>query len=66
MFQDERLYSARDSELNKIIPYSTLATWRFEGRGPAFIKIGPKVFYRGDDLNRFLQAHRVEPVAASA
>ena len=35
-------------------------------RGPAFIKIGPKVVYRGSDLNAWLEANTVrhEPVAA--
>lgn len=66
MFEPEKLYSPRDPELTTVFPYSTTASWRHEGRGPAYIKIGPRVFYKGSDLNEFLKAHRVEPAAAAA
>ena len=66
MFEDDRLYPANADELLALIPYSTMAHWRSEGRGPAFIKIGPKVFYRGRDLNAWLDANRQEPPAAAA
>ena len=64
MFQDDTLYAANDPTLRKIAPYSTMAHWRCEGRGPRFIKIGPRVAYRGRDLNDWLAARTVEPRAA--
>jgi len=64
MFDPDKLYAASDPALTAIIPYSTSASWRHEGRGPRFVKIGPKVFYRGSDLNRWLDERTVEPQAA--
>ena len=45
-------------------PFSkkTLEVWRCQGRGPAYKKIGRKVFYAVEDLDRFLQGERVETV----
>lgn len=63
MFDADRLYFANDPELTAIIPYSTAAHWRSEGRGPEFIKIGPKVAYRGSALNAWLEAQTVRPGA---
>ena len=64
MFQNDKLYLTGDPALKALGPYSTLAHWRSEGRGPAFIKLGSKVAYRGSDLNEWLNRQRVEPVAA--
>ena len=41
-----------------------MAHWRSEGRGPPYIKIGPKVAYKGSDLIAWLDAQRIEPAAA--
>ena len=64
MFQDDKLYLTDDPALKALGPYSTLAHWRSEGRGPAFLKIGKRVAYQGADLNRWLDRQRVEPAAA--
>lgn len=63
MFDDDRLYLTNDPALKAIGPYSTLAHWRSEGRGPKFIKLGSKVAYRGRDLNEWLAAQTVETAA---
>ena len=64
MFDETRLYPASDPALKAIAPYSTMAHWRCEGRGPAYIKVGPCVMHSGTDLNRWLEKQRVEPRAA--
>ena len=64
MFNNDRLYAANDPALRQIAPYSTMAHWRCEGRGPSFIKIGPRVSYRGSALNEWLASRTVEPCAA--
>ena len=65
MFEETRLYPANDPAVTQTIaPYSTMAHWRCEGRGPAYIKIGPKVMYRGSTLNEWLASRTVEPRAA--
>ena len=63
MFEDDRLYLTNDPALKAIGPYSTLAHWHSEGRGPKFIKLGSKVAYRGRDLNEWLTAQTVETAA---
>ena len=64
MFKPDRLYLTDDLELLAIWKASTLANWRYERRGPAYMKVGKRVYYRGADLNAFLERHRVEPTAA--
>ena len=64
MFDDNKLYLTSDPAVKAIGPYSTLAHWRSEGRGPRFIKLGAKVAYRGSDLNEWLASRTVEPRAA--
>lgn len=59
MFDADKLYFTDDDALLILGPYSTLAHWRSEGRGPAFIKVGARVAYLGRDLNRWLLARRV-------
>lgn len=46
------------------IPASTLAWWRATGRGPKYIKVGRRVFYREDDLDAFIAAGLTAPEAA--
>jgi hypothetical protein len=42
----------------------TLASWRAEGRGPAYTKLGRVVLYQGVDLKSFIVSRRREPGAA--
>ena len=61
MFDNDRLYPANDPAVLALAPYSTMAHWRCEGRGPAFIKIGSRVAYSGKALNEWLVARTVNP-----
>ena len=61
MFDDGTLYLAGDPALLKLGRPSTLAHWRSEGRGPAFIKLGSRVAYRGSDLNAWLDERTIRP-----
>ena len=64
MFDPEKLYRPQDAAMRQIASEGVLSQWRHHGRGPAFIKIGSRVAYRGADLNAWLEARRVEPAAA--
>ncbi len=64
MFDDAKLYFTDDPQLLALAPYSTMAHWRSEGRGPSFIKVGARVAYSGKALNEWLAARTVEPAAA--
>lgn len=37
-------------------PTTTLQWWRTTGRGPKYVKIGRRVFYRESDLDEFIAA----------
>ena len=39
----------------------TLTTWRSEGRGPAYVKIGRRVYYHRPDILAFIAAGRRVP-----
>ena len=44
------------------LPKQTLAQWRYLGRGPAFIKLGPKsVRYAASDVDTWLDSQRTTP-----
>jgi hypothetical protein len=39
----------------------TLAVWRCKGTGPAFYKVGRRVFYTRSDINAFVVSRRRVP-----
>ena len=39
----------------------TLAMWAMDGKGPAGKRVGGRVFYFKDDLDRFIQGKEVAP-----
>jgi Helix-turn-helix domain len=51
------------SELN--LRPRTLRKWRAQGKGPAFIKIGRRVFYRDASRDAWLRRQEVEPVRSA-
>ena len=63
-FEANILYRANDPRVTEIIPYSTLASYRHEGRGPAYLKVGTRIFYQGAALNEWLKTLTVEPKTA--
>ena len=65
MFDTDRFYFTDDPALKALAPYSTMAHWRSEGRGPAYVKIGSRVAYSGKALNKWLVSRTVEPAAAA-
>lgn len=64
MFDNQKLYLTDDPALRVIGPYSTLAHWRSEGRGPSFVKLGSRVAYAGRDLNDWIASQTVRPRAS--
>jgi excisionase family DNA binding protein len=41
------------------VPVGTLANWRYQGRGPAFAKVGRHVRYRQRDVDAWIDRHVV-------
>ena len=64
MFDDDKFYFTDHSAVLALAPYSTMAHWRSEGRGPAYVKIGSRVAYSGRALNEWLEARTVKPKEA--
>lgn len=60
------LLDTRETAIFLGLAPSTLESWRCRGRGPAYCKLGANVMYRIEDLEVWLDSHRIvpEPVAA--
>lgn len=41
------------------VPVGTLANWRYQRRGPAFVKVGRHVRYRRRDVDSWVERHVV-------
>ncbi|MEQ9241893.1 helix-turn-helix domain-containing protein [Roseovarius indicus] len=61
LFEQSRSYVLGDPELEILGDRAKLAQWRHRGIGPAYYKLGRKIIYRGEDLNAWADANRVEP-----
>ena len=59
--QKQRL---RTEEAAEFLGFSkqTLEIWRCYGKGPRYLKIGRRIFYRPQDLEEFANANIVETV----
>ena len=60
LFEQNRNYVLGDPELDLIGDRAKLAQWRHKGIGPAFYRLGRKIIYRGEDLNDWAEAQRVD------
>ena len=45
---------------------NTAERWRREGTGPAYIKVGRSVFYDREDVQAWLQSHKIMSTSANA
>jgi hypothetical protein len=63
LFEQNRTYQPGDPEMEIIGNPAKLAQWRHKGIGPAYFKLGRKIIYRGEDLNAWAEARRVDPTA---
>ena len=59
LLDDEKLSGVLD------VPVGTLANWRYQGRGPRFIKVGRAVRYRRSDVEAWLERNARESTAAA-
>ena len=53
---DSALLSTRDAAAYLALSPRTLEKWRTRGVGPAYSRIGRRVVYRRDDLDKFVAA----------
>lgn len=59
-FKPDRYYKPTDPELGIIGTPGTLAHRRHRGMAPRWVAWGNRVYYRGLDLNSFLDDHLVQ------
>lgn len=59
IFDPNRVYDDRDTELDMIASREKRAQWRHRRVGPNFLKFGRKVSYLGADLNAWVNHNRV-------
>lgn len=43
------------------LDHRTLEQWRYQGKGPPYLKVGRQVRYIREELDAWLQGRRVEP-----
>ena len=61
MFDPAKLYRTDDPALRVLASAGVMAQWRHFNQGPAYIKTGRRILYKGSDLNAWLDAQRIEP-----
>ncbi|MEC9433954.1 MAG: helix-turn-helix domain-containing protein [Pseudomonadota bacterium] len=59
MIEPESYYPTNAPEQRDVAAPQTFARWRSEGKGPAYIKSGSRVIYKGADLLDWLDRRRV-------
>lgn len=64
-FRDEYIPN-RETADELGVDVRTLARWRAEGKGPAYTRIGVKVYYRRSALTEYARANEVKPVRNAA
>jgi len=61
-----RLLTPKETSEFLCVPEGTLAQWRSQKRGPAFLKLEDRlVRYRRSDLERYIESKTVEPLERS-
>jgi excisionase family DNA binding protein len=55
-FQMETLYSPTQAAELLCMSEMTLRKWRWEGKGPQFVKMGRKVLYQESDLRDYVRS----------
>lgn len=56
IFREGNLLTTREAAEMLNVKETTLEQWRWNGRGPRFVKLGRLVRYRQTDLEAFMQA----------
>jgi hypothetical protein len=49
------LRPSKETAARLCLAEGTLANWRVQGRGPAFVRVGGKICYRDEDIEAFIE-----------
>lgn len=58
---DDGLWGADEAARKLGVTSSTLTTWRSLGKGPAYIRVGRRVFYRPTNVLSWLGGREIDP-----
>jgi hypothetical protein len=64
-FDPGRLYDDDDQELEIVATRTLRAQWRHRRFGPEYIKMGRRVKYSGEALNRWIERNTVQTEASA-
>ena len=59
---EKKLLKPREVEKIYRIDAGTLANWRYQGRGPSYVKYGRKVLYPVIEMDRWAKGNMVKTV----
>ena len=62
----EPLYSNDETAAKLGVAPATLPIWRHFGRGPAYLKVGKRCFYRPADIKAWLDKQLIDPARRKA
>lgn len=65
-FEPDKYYRPQDEAMRLLGTVGGLALQRHRGDGPPYTKLGRRVLYLGEDLNRWLDERRIEPAPGEA
>jgi hypothetical protein len=63
IIEDDPLRSSEETARICHVMPQTMVMWRYQGRGPRYVKIGRSVFYRESAIRTWLKAQERDPVA---
>jgi predicted site-specific integrase-resolvase len=55
----DKLYTSKETAELLAVALSTLATWRSQGKGPRYIKLGGAVRYCMDDVTKYVEQRQM-------
>jgi len=62
----DQFYHSDAAELQPIAKPQTWAAWRHQKRGPAYVKAGSRVIYKGADILSWLDSRRINSQTTEA
>ena len=61
---DEPLLPAEDAAEHLKVKPQTMASWRYRGIGPEYVRVGKLIFYKPSQLRRYIDDRIVRPTGA--
>jgi excisionase family DNA binding protein len=59
-YTENKTYSHKEAAEYLCVAVQTLYNWRHERRGPSYVKMGRKIVYRQNDLDRYMESNTID------